>query len=198
MFVQVLVVLALAAALVVVAALVTLHLLPTGLSPVRDAVSAYGVSRYRGLYRVQTLATAVSAAALATALAIHLPSSMPATASLAVLAVSRALISWFPMDADGAPRTTTGRAHNLLAFAAFAAASVSGFMVGIAFSSSPAYAALAPAVTAFGWIATAASAVTLLAARVRALAPVFGIAERLIYAGMLGVLVLGSIALVGG
>ena len=37
----------LAAVAVAVGALVTLHVLPTGLSPVRDAVSHYGITRYR-------------------------------------------------------------------------------------------------------------------------------------------------------
>lgn len=51
-----------------VAALVTLHVAPTGLSPMRNAVSQYGISAYRLGFRVQTLAYAVAGAAVAVAM----------------------------------------------------------------------------------------------------------------------------------
>ncbi|MEV7692681.1 DUF998 domain-containing protein [Microbacterium sp. NPDC089189] len=185
----------LAATIAAFAALLTAHLVPSGLSPLRDPVSAYGISRYAGLYRAQTLATAVAAAAGAIALALLIgAAATPAVISLAVLALARGVISWVPMDAPGETRSGTGRAHNLLAFAAFAAASVSGFMVGIAFGATTAFAAFAPTATVFGWIATIASAVTLLAAVVRPLSAIFGLAERVIYIGMLGLLVTVGVA----
>jgi hypothetical protein len=37
-------------------ALITLHLLPTGFNPVRDAVSDYGAGRYRGWFWLQAVA----------------------------------------------------------------------------------------------------------------------------------------------
>lgn len=192
-----LVVLALAGVLATTAALVALHLLPTRLSPLRDPVSAYGISRYAGLYRAQTLGTALAALALAIALpAAGVDSAIPAVAALAVLAAARGLISWVPMDAEGAPRSATGRAHNLLAFGAFAAASVGGFMVGIAFGATDGLRALAPVATSLGWVMTIASALTIAAAEVRALRPIFGLAERLIYTGMLAWLTMSAIALI--
>lgn len=42
-------------------ALIALHLLPTGYSPRRDAVSDYGIGRYRGVFWTQSLAGAVIA-----------------------------------------------------------------------------------------------------------------------------------------
>ena len=54
--------------------------------------------------------------------------------------------------------TATDRAHNLLAFGAFASASVGGLMVGVAFGATTGLEALAPAATAPGWGMTAASA----------------------------------------
>ena len=99
------------------------------------------------------------------------------------------------MDADGAPRTRTGRAHNLLAFLAFAAASVGGFMVGIAFAATPGLEAYSGASTVLGWVMTAASAVTILGGAVRGIRPAFGLAERLIYIGMLAWLALTAVAL---
>jgi hypothetical protein len=39
--------------------LIRLHLLPTGYEPVRDAVSDYGVARYRGRFWLQAVADGV-------------------------------------------------------------------------------------------------------------------------------------------
>jgi hypothetical protein len=190
---------ALVGVLVTLAALVTLHILPTGLSPLRDPVSAYGISRVRGLYRAQTLGTAVAAAALAVAVvAASLESAVPLIVALVVLALTRGVISWVPMDAEGAARTGTGRAHNLLAFGAFAAASVAGFMGGIALGATEGYDSAAGVSTALGWFMTGASALTLLAAAVRGLRGMLGFAERLIYAGMLVWLTFVAIVLVIG
>ncbi|MFK0402855.1 DUF998 domain-containing protein [Microbacterium sp. NPDC090225] len=180
---------------VAVVALIALHIVPSGLSPLRDPVSAYGISRWRALYRTQTLATAVAAVALAGALlAGGIPSALAALIALAALALTRGPISWVPMDAADAPRTATGRRHNLLAFGAFAAASVGGFMTGIAFSAAGIDGA-ANASTLLGWVMTAASAVTILASVVRPLKPVFGLAERLIYVGMFAWLSVAAVAL---
>jgi hypothetical protein len=182
---------------VAVAALVALHIVPSGLSPLRDPVSAYGISRWRALYGVQTVATAVAALALAgLLLAAGTPAAIAAVIALVALALARAPISWVPMDAANAPRTATGRRHNLLAFGAFAAASVGGFMTGIAFSAAG-VAAAASAATLLGWVMTVASAVTIIAGIVTALRPVFGLAERLIYVGMFAWLSVAALTLLG-
>lgn len=188
-------VLALLGVAVAVVALVALHVVPSGLSPLRDPVSAYGISRWRALYRTQTVATAVAAVSLAGALlAAGIPSTLPGLIALAALALTRAPISWVPMDAADAPRTATGRRHNLLAFGAFAAASVGGFMTGIAFSAAG-FDGAANASAVLGWVMTVASAVTILASVVRPLRPIFGLAERAIYLGMFAWLVLGAVVL---
>jgi hypothetical protein len=187
---------AIAGVLATVSALVAAHLRTTGLSPLRDPVSAYGISDASALYRLQTIGTAVAAAALAIALAVSdLAAAAPAIIALSVLVVARAVISWVPMDAEGSPRTTTGRAHNLLAFGAFAAASVGGFMVGIAFASSPDLTVFGTISSGLGWVMTIASALTIAAAAITAVRPVFGLAERLIYVGMLAWLGITAVAL---
>ncbi|WP_260838074.1 DUF998 domain-containing protein [Microbacterium sp. SLBN-146] len=179
-------IIAIAGVVLAVVALVIAHLRGTGLSPLRDPVSAYGISEAAPLYRLQTIGTAVAASALAAAVALSdLSSSLPAILALSVLAIARALISWVPMDAAGSPRTATGRAHNLLAFGAFAAASVGGFMVGIAFENSPGLEAFGATTASLGWIMTIASALTIASAIIATLRPIFGLAERLIYGGML-------------
>ena len=107
-----------------VTALIVLHRLPTGLSPVADAVSRYGIGDYRLGYRVQTLAYASAAAAVAVGLAVGVHRSGLVVGLCVVFAVSRALISWLPMDAPGAMRTPTGRRHGQLALVAFGAVAI--------------------------------------------------------------------------
>jgi hypothetical protein len=126
-------VIALAALAVVVASLAYLHLALTGLSPVRNAVSQYGISRLRTGYRVATIAFAASAVALAVGIeraVSHAGRVMPVLVLLGVFAAARAVISWFPMDEPGAPRTPTGRTHGLLAIAAFCSVALAAGRLG--------------------------------------------------------------------
>ncbi|MDA8199230.1 MAG: hypothetical protein M0Z54_07355 [Thermaerobacter sp.] len=44
-----------------VGSLLYLHLVPTGLSPIQNPVSPYGITPYRGGYRAATLAFALGA-----------------------------------------------------------------------------------------------------------------------------------------
>ena len=86
------------------------HLAPTGLSALRDAVSRYGISPFRGFYRVMTLGLAVAGAALAGGMAAALrgPERIQVVGLLAVFACARAAISRYPMDAPGDPRSPSG------------------------------------------------------------------------------------------
>ncbi|HEY2325977.1 MAG TPA: DUF998 domain-containing protein [Gaiellaceae bacterium] len=96
-----------------VGALVALHLLPTGLSPLRDAVSRYGISDYALGYRVQTLGYALAGAGAAIGLAARPDTGRSVVVACVVFAVSRTAISWAPMD-------SARELHWLLAVAAFA------------------------------------------------------------------------------
>ena len=49
-----------------VVALVVLHLMPSGLSPLRNPVSQYGITRFKAGYRVQTLAYGLAGAGAGT------------------------------------------------------------------------------------------------------------------------------------
>jgi hypothetical protein len=71
-------------------------------------------------------------------------------ALLAIFAAARAAISWFPMDAPGAPRTSTGRAHGLLAGAAFGGATIAAFKLAAVLRNGHRWHALAPVSTALG------------------------------------------------
>jgi hypothetical protein len=137
---------------VVVASLVYLHLRPSGLSPVRNAVSQYGISPFRSGYRVATIAFAVAGAALAFGLDRALTGAGRGlvVGLLAVFALARAVISWFPMDAPGAERTETGRTHGLLALVAFAAVTFAAFRLGGILGAERRWHSLAEVSTALG------------------------------------------------
>jgi hypothetical protein len=104
-----------------VAALVALHVLPTGLSPLRNPVSQYGISKYRVGYRVQTIAFGIAGVGAAIGLSSLHGSVAPLIGFCVVFALARLAISWFPMDQPGTERTATGRRHGLLAICAFGA-----------------------------------------------------------------------------
>src|SRR5664280_3526582 len=94
------------------AALIALHLLPTGYNPKLNAVSDYGIGRYRGVFWTQTLAGAVACFALGLALGDAKP-SMPALAIvlLVIAGIARLLIPVFPTDQNGG-RFQTDRARH--------------------------------------------------------------------------------------
>jgi hypothetical protein len=107
-----------------VVALVVLHLMPSGLSPLRNPVSQYGITRFKAGYRVQTLAYGLAGAGVAIGVAALPRPSQSVVVLCGVFAASRAAISWFPMDAPGGRRSATGRHHGQLAMCAFVALSL--------------------------------------------------------------------------
>ena len=78
-------------------ALIALHLLPTGYNPKTDAVSDYGIGRYRGLFWAQ----AVSGGVAGFALAIALADTKPPIPNLVIVML---VISW---GAPSHPRLPT-------------------------------------------------------------------------------------------
>ncbi len=144
-------VIALLALAVTVASLGWLHLEPTGLSPVRNAVSQYGITPFRAGYRVATIAFGAAGVALAFGLGTALGGQGRVVAILLVdFALARAAISWFPMDLPGATRTSTGQAHGLLALGAFAGVTLAAFRLASVLSHSGRWHALAPVSVALG------------------------------------------------
>src|SRR5580693_8465468 len=83
-------------------ALITLHILPTGYNPVRDAVSDYGVGPYRGWFWLQAVAGGLGCLALGIALAKLRPfTPTQVVVALIVTAAARALIPFFATDQNG-------------------------------------------------------------------------------------------------
>jgi hypothetical protein len=114
-----------------VGALVVLHLVPSDLSPLRNAVSQYGISRYRLGYWVQTHGYALAGFGAAIGISALSGHNTVEVALCVTFGISRALINWFPMDEPGTEPTMTGRRHGLLAFIAFG----SVFVATLRFSS---------------------------------------------------------------
>lgn len=172
-----------AAGLVVgVAALLALHLLPSGLSPVRDPVSQYGISRYRMGYRVQTIAYAVAGLGAAIGLAVLPGSTALPVVLCGVFAASRAVISWFPMDAPGGPSTRAGGQHGLLAAATFLSVALAALALARALNRSHVDALSATLTEAFAAVMIAALVAMVFDRRTGG--GRFGLVERAFYLGM--------------
>lgn len=182
----VLAVLLLIGTLGVAIALVALHILPTGLSPLRDPVSQYALTRYSAGYRIATLAAAVAGGSAAALVATTLTgtAAMIAVILLVVFAVARLIIGFFPMDAPDAAPTTSGRLHNVLAFAAFGSVTAAAFVVAGAFHDAG-LAELSTLSTALGVVMAVGAVGLFLTARVPRLHRWFGAAERVIYVGFI-------------
>jgi hypothetical protein len=185
------------------AALVTLHVLPTGLSPIHNAVSHYGITKYRLGYRVLTLCFGVAGAALAIAVGTGFPRGgqrIEVIGWLLAFAASRAVISWFPMDAPGSERTGTGATHGLLAIVTFGAITIAAFRLTGLIQHDDAHGHPLPGgvlttVRVAGWFLLASVLATVATRRIPALRSSFGIAERGIYLGTFVLLAVMGFAL---
>ncbi len=164
-------------------ALVALHLAPTGLSALRNAVSQYGITSYRSGYRVQTIGYAVAGLGAAIGVsALPGPVAIPAGLCL-IFAAARALISWFPMDEPGSARTATGRRHGILAAAAFAGAGLAAWQLAKLLRHDTLHPAIATASTALAAVMTIMLLAMLVSVRTGQ-GRYFGLIERGFYLSM--------------
>lgn len=185
------------AAAIQAAALITLHLLPTGYDPRVDAVSDYGIGRYRGLFWSQALAGAVACLTLAVALDRAKP-SMPkeAIVLLAIAGIARFLIPVFPTDQGGSRfQTVPGTIHMLLAILIFAAIIVAASRLGSTLDDRPAWDSVQGWLNTLPWIMTAGAVGVLVALRGPRLKQIFGLFERLFYLSSLAWFLIVSIEL---
>ncbi|HXB63660.1 MAG TPA: DUF998 domain-containing protein [Solirubrobacteraceae bacterium] len=164
-------------------ALVVLHVLPTGYNPVRDAVSDYGIGRYRPWFWAQAVAGGVAGLALAVALAETTP-SVPSlvVAMLAISAVARFAIPAFPTDQHGSRfQTARGTVHMILAIVIFAAVILAASKLGSSLEHQAAWQGVQGWLNALPWVMTGAAIGVVLALRAPRLKQVFGLVERLFY-----------------
>lgn len=179
------------------AALIALHLLPTGYNPRVDAVSDYGVGRYRGVFWTQALAGAVACIALAIALADAKP-SMPTLAIvlLVVAGIARVLLPGFPTDQDGSRfQTARGTIHMLLAIVIFAAIIVAASKLGSTLEHRPAWQGVKGWLTTLPWVMTGAAVGLIVGLRGPMLKRIYGLVERLFYVSSLAWFLIVSIEL---
>ena len=102
--------------IVLFALVVLLHVVRSEVDPVIDGVSAYALTRYGYLYRVQVIATGLAALILTLALLASGLASAPEVALLALFGVSRIMIAGYPTDPRGTiVLSRHGRLHAILA-----------------------------------------------------------------------------------
>jgi hypothetical protein len=171
---------------VLIVALLWAHLSSEDVNPVRDPVSKYGITETRKLYLTAGLSAAVAGiGAIVVLVNIAGDAALLTNVFLAIFVVARAIIPFVQMDEKDAAKTARGRAHNILAFLAFASVTVAGFLAGGVLHDAG-LAEQATWTTVFAALMALGSVGVLLSAAVPALARVFGAVERLIYVGFIG------------
>jgi hypothetical protein len=167
---------------VAVALLARLHFAPTGLDPVRNAVSDYGTTPWHRSYRAMVIALGLAAALLAAELAYE--TNADDLIWLWTFAASRIAIAGFMTDRDPPPFTREGLVHYALATAAFTSIAIAAS--NIDWSGKPAV--LDPLGTAI----VLSAILTVATFRVPA---VFGLVERALYATSIAWLAIAAIDL---
>lgn len=160
-----------AGSVICLASIVLLHFLPTGYDPIRNAVSDYGVGRYRIWHgiAVVSLAAAGFATAIASSEGIR-PEPASVIAFLSEFTIARILIPLFPTDLEGQPHTRTGRVHWVLAIVSFGSlAAAAGSFKGTGLDA------------VIGWVVVCTAVLTILMLCVRRFRRIFGLVERLFY-----------------
>ena len=183
-----------------VGALAYLHAAPTGLSAVRNAVSEYGISSYRWGYRLLTISMRISAAALVLGLRIALQGAGVGAvlALIGAFSVARLAISFFPMDAPGEPRTSTGGAHGVLAAATFVSVSVAAIRLCRVLERDAPWTTLASVSRGLGWAMAACTGILMLSRIGPDLRRAFGAIERVLYVTIIAWLVVIGVACATG
>jgi hypothetical protein len=177
--------------------LVALHLLPTGYNPKRDAVSDYGVGRYRGWFWSQAVAGGIAGLALAVALAETTP-SIPTlvVVMLIVSAIARFLIPAFATDQHGSRfQTAHGTIHMILAIVIFASLIIAASELGSTLEHEAAWQGVKGWLTTLPWVMTGAAVGLIVGLRAPRLHLIYGLIERLFYASSIAWFFIVSIEL---
>lgn len=166
-----------------VSALLVLNVLPTGYSPISDAVSDYGVGPFRGWFWLQVVSGGIACLLLGIALEQQHPFT-PTTAviALVVVAVARLLIPFFATDQGGSRfQTLHGTVHMLLAVLAFGGLVWAATSLWSSLRHYAVWERVSGPLTILPWVMLGAVVVVVLAIRGPRLRPWFGLFERLFY-----------------
>jgi hypothetical protein len=190
-------VIAILAVSVQVVVLATLHVLPTGYDPVRDAISDYGVGRYRGYFWAQLVAGGVACIGVALAMA-GLPRYVPTfvIAMLLANAAARFAMPAFPTDQSGNRfETVRGTVHMALAFVAFGAVAAAATSLSGLLSHYPEWNSAKGLVVTLGWVVLAGAVACAFALVGPRLKLIFGAIERFFTVSVIAWLYVVSIEL---
>jgi len=179
------------------AALIVLHVLPTGYDPIRDAVSDYGVGPYRDWFWLQAVAGGLACLALGIALVrLHPSTPTQVVVALIVTAVARFLIPFFTTDqGDSRFQTAHGVIHMILAVLAFGGLVWAAMGLWATLKHYPAWHGAKAFLTIVPWVMLGSVIAVVLAIRGPRLKPFFGVFERLFYVSSLAWLFVVSIDL---
>jgi hypothetical protein len=173
-----------------------LHVLPTGVDPVRDGVSGYALGRWARLYQAQAISCGVAAALIVLGCGALGIGPLAGLAALGVYAAARFLIVGSPTDPPGTVAlSATGRTHALLAAAAFLSLAVAAPTLGLTLAAGPPWDRVSPILVAISVAAPVTAVATFAAGGVPALRRVFGLIERMLYASWLSWLLVVALGL---
>jgi len=180
-----------------VASLTALHIAPTGLSPVRNAVSPYGIIRFRIGYRTATVSLGIAGLAIAAGLVdVFHGDSANVVTLLVVFAVARLVICRFPMDAPDGPPTRTGRTHGLVAVVALTAVTLAALRFTNVLSGTDQWGGPVTMLRVVAWFLTVSLVAMVFGRRLPRLRSYFGAIERAFYVGTIAWLTITAIALI--
>jgi hypothetical protein len=185
------------AAAVQTVALIALHILPTGYNPVSEAISDYGIGRYRAWFWTQAMAGGLAKLTLALALAEATP-SVPTLVVVMLLTSAAAsfLIPAFPTDQHGSRfQTRSGTVHMILAIVVFTSLIIAASKLGGALENAAAWHEVKSLLIVLPWVMTGSAIGILLALRLPRLHLIFGLIERLFYVSAIAWLFVVSIEL---
>ena len=183
-----LIVLSLVALAIYAASLVTLHLLPTGYSPLRDPVSLYADGRWGALYALAQVAAGVCALGMVAAFVL-MGAPLPGVGlvALGALGLARLLLVTVPAkrsDRD-TPRGQRVVIHQLLALVSFGSIAIVTISLTAPLVAWSAWSGLAPPLIAAAFITLVAVALFFAAGFLPRLRPYFGLVQRAVYVGII-------------
>jgi hypothetical protein len=174
----------LAAALAAVA-LIVVHFLPTGVNPISEAVSDYGAGKYKNFYRVAAFWLGASGLLLAISLGEAIfPKPTLVIVMLLIFAATRATITIFPTDLPDEEESSVGRAHLVLAAAAFGSIAIAAGTFHTTVQDEPFWHAHDTLIAGLGYAVVVLAIATALTRRL-VLKNYFGLVERLLYVAMI-------------
>lgn len=176
--------------------LLVVHLLDRGVNPVSMAISDYGARSHAWFYRLAAIWLGLSGLLTAVVLADGVfPRPTLTIFGLLIFAATRWAITIFPTDIEGEAQTQAGRAHLVLAVAAFVSIAVAAAAFAAETQTDPFWEAHGTLLEALGWLLPVVAVV--MGVTRRFLPQVFGLVERAFYLCMFAWLAAVALMIMG-